>query len=133
MSIVEVMVDLLIRDPELAGVYDLFCSWDQRDDFDFYLSLVMSADAVLDVGCGTGAFLHGARAQGRRGRLCGIDPANAMLDIARGRSDIEWIPGDIVSAGFEHDFDVIVMTATHVRCSSKMTTCGPRSTRSAPR
>jgi SAM-dependent methyltransferase len=88
----------------------LFCSWDQRDDFNFYLPYVMSADTVLDVGCGTGALLHGARAHGHRGRLCGIDPADAMLDIARVRSDIDWVLGDMASAGFEADFDLIVMT-----------------------
>jgi ubiquinone/menaquinone biosynthesis C-methylase UbiE len=60
----------------------------------------MTAHAVLDVGCGTGALLHGARAHGHRGRLCGIDPTDAPLEIARGRPDIEWILGHIVSANF---------------------------------
>ncbi|HTD49355.1 MAG TPA: class I SAM-dependent methyltransferase, partial [Acidimicrobiia bacterium] len=53
---------------------------------------------------------HGARAHGHRGRLCGIDPAPAMLEIARGRTDIDWILGDMVSANFDQEFDLIVMT-----------------------
>ena len=52
-------------------------------DFGFYLPLVMSARSVLDVGCGTGELLRLTRKAGHTGRLCGLDPANAMLDEAR--------------------------------------------------
>jgi SAM-dependent methyltransferase len=54
-----------------------------RGDFGFYLPLVMEAASVLDVGCGTGMLLRRARAEGHAGRLCGLDPAAAMLDVAR--------------------------------------------------
>jgi SAM-dependent methyltransferase len=80
--------------PGLAELYDLFCAWDRRDDFGFYLPMVMTADSVLDVGCGTGMLLRRARLNWHRGRLCGLDPAAAMLDVARSRPDIEWIEGD---------------------------------------
>jgi len=89
------MVDRLFSDAALVELYDVLCPWEQRGDLDFYLELVMSAKAVLDVGCGTGALLHRAREIGHAGRLCGLDPANAMLDVARTRSDIEWIHGDL--------------------------------------
>jgi SAM-dependent methyltransferase len=104
------MVDRLFADPELAALYDAFCPWEGRGDFGFYLPLVMSADAVLDVGCGTGALLHGARDAGHGGRLCGLDPADGMLRQARRRSDIEWVLGDLGSVGWDQEFDLVVMT-----------------------
>jgi len=88
----------------------VFCPPERRDDFSFYLRLVMSAETVLDVGCGTGALLHRAREAGHSGRLCGLDPASGMLNQARKRSDIEWILGDLASVGWDQGFDMIVMT-----------------------
>lgn len=104
------MVDRQFADAGLAALYDLFCPWKRRGDFDFYLPLVMSAESVLDVGCGTGALLHGARAAGHTGRLCGLDPAGGMLAQARKRSDIEWVLGDLASVAWEREFDLVVMT-----------------------
>lgn len=104
------MPDRLFADPDLAVLYDLFSPWDGRGDFTFYLPLVMSAEAVLDVGCGTGALLHRAREEGHQGRLCGIDPALGMLEQARKRSDIEWVLGDLASASWEREFDLAVMS-----------------------
>jgi SAM-dependent methyltransferase len=95
-------------DPQLAALYDLFNPWGPSDDF--YLELIMAAESVLDVGCGTGMLLKRARAAGHAGRLVGLDPANAMLDIARERSDIEWIHGDLSTVGFDREFDLIYMT-----------------------
>jgi len=107
--------DRLFSEPSLAALYDRFCPWEPRGDFSFYLPLVMSAQAVLDVGCGTGALLRGARDAGHTGRLCGLDPADAMLDQARTRSDIEWVLGDLASIeraplGWDRAFDLVVMT-----------------------
>lgn len=104
------MVDHQFADAGLAALYDLLCPWEQRSDFDFYLRRVMSAEAVLDIGCGTGALLHGAREAGHTGRLCGLDPAGGMLDQARKRSDIEWIHGDLASVAWDREFDLVVMT-----------------------
>ena len=83
---------------------------ERRGDFAFYLPMVMRATAVLDVGCGTGALLHRAREAGHKGRLCGLDPAPAMLDQARRRSDIEWVLGDLAAVAWDREFDLIVMT-----------------------
>lgn len=104
------MVDRQFSDASLAELYDVFHPWERRGDFGFYLPLVMSAEAVLDVGCGTGALLHRAREAGHTGRLCGLDPAGGMLEPARQRSDIEWILGDLASVGWEQQFDLVVMT-----------------------
>jgi SAM-dependent methyltransferase len=102
------VVDHAYSDTYLAALYDVLNPLGPSDDF--YLRLVMSADSVLDVGCGTGALLHEARKAGHTGRLCGLDPAGGMLDRARKRSDIEWCLGDLASAAWEHEFDLVVMT-----------------------
>jgi SAM-dependent methyltransferase len=105
-----VVVDRVFSEPGLAELYDVLHPWERRGDFGFYLPVVMSAEAVLDVGCGTGALLRRAREAGHAGRLCGLDPADAMLDQARTRSDIEWTLGDLASLAWEQEFDLVVMT-----------------------
>jgi SAM-dependent methyltransferase len=103
------MVDRIFSEHSLAELYDLLAPWGEPDD-EFYLELVMPAASVLDVGCGTGLLLRQAREAGHGGRLCGLDPAEAMLDQARARTDVEWILGDLASAGFDREFDLVVMT-----------------------
>ena len=114
------MVDRAFAEPSLAALYDLFCRWEPDGDSGFYLPLVMAADSVLDVGCGTGMLLRRAREAGHAGRLCGLDPAAAMLDVARaghgiegssidGRG-IEWVLGDLSSTRWDQEFELVVMT-----------------------
>jgi len=91
------MVDRQFSEAHLVELYDRLDPPEQRDDFGFYLPMIMAAKAVLDVGCGTGALLHRAREAGHVGRLVGLDPAKGMLEVARTRSDIEWILGDLSS------------------------------------
>ncbi|MBR7834549.1 class I SAM-dependent methyltransferase [Actinospica durhamensis] len=59
-------------------------------------------EALLDVGCGPGAFLRHLRAQGHRGRLAGLDQSRAMVAEAAERSQatgssdadpLEWFQG----------------------------------------
>lgn len=102
------MVDRLFSEPILAELYDAFCAG--RPDFAFYLPLVMSAKSVLDVGCGTGELLRLAREAGHTGRLCGLDPADAMLEQGRKRPDVEWVLGDLSSVDWRGEFDLVVMT-----------------------
>lgn len=103
------MTDRAPSQEHLAELYDAFNPWGPSDDF--YLKLVMSAEAVLDVGCGTGALLHSAREAGHTGRLCGLDPDEAMLSRARRRSDIEWVLSDAASANWDREFDLVVMAS----------------------
>lgn len=102
------MADLLFSDAELAALYDAMNPG--RDDYDFYRPMVMAAQAVLDVGCGTGSMLHEARDAGHSGRLCGLDPAPGMLAQARRRDDVEWVLGDLSSVAWDAEFELVVMT-----------------------
>ena len=95
------MVDRQFSEPHLAALYDPLCGREERADFRFYLPLVMAAGAVLDVGCGTGALLKWARESGHSARLVGLDPGRGMLDVARTRSDVEWILGDLTSVAWD--------------------------------
>jgi len=104
------VVDRQFSDARLAALYDVLCPFEPRGDFRFYLPLVMSAQTVLDVGCGTGALLHRARQDGHTGRLCGLDPGVGMLEQARKRSAIEWVLGDLASVAWDREFDLVVMT-----------------------
>jgi ubiquinone/menaquinone biosynthesis C-methylase UbiE len=101
------MLSPMYPDDEAAALYDVINAWGPSDDF--YLSLVMSADAVLDVGCGTGSMLRRARLAGHTGRLCGLDPDPAMLRVARRRSDVEWVSGTAASMEWDGEFDLAVM------------------------
>ena len=37
----------MFSEPSLAALYDLFCPWEARGDFSFYLPLVMSATFTM--------------------------------------------------------------------------------------
>ena len=102
----------VFSDADAAALYDLLNPWDpdRRPDDRFYFPLVMDAESVLDVGCGTGAMLHLARERGHRGRLVGLDPDRAALDRARRRSDIEWVEGTAADAERGADFELATMT-----------------------
>lgn len=102
------MADHQFEAAELAELYDTFNT--DRSDLAFYLPLVMAAPSVLDVGCGTGALLRSAREAGHAGRLTGLDPAAAMLDVARREPSIEWVRGTLGPVAFQREFDLVVMT-----------------------
>ncbi|MFD6948568.1 methyltransferase [Nocardiopsis sp. TSRI0078] len=113
------MVDRHFSQPDMAELYDYFNFWRCTPQDDFYLDLVMDARSVLDAGCGTGKLQRVARERGHTGRLVGLDPADAMLEVGRrDRDDIEWTLGDLAhgpydgEAGgpYEDEFDLIVMT-----------------------
>ena len=99
----------MYSDDDAAALYDLLNPWEPSDDF--YLSRVLAAASVLDVGCGTGRLLHRAREAGHAGRLCGIDPDPAALRRARRRSDVEWVQGQAADMTWEGEFDLAVMAS----------------------
>jgi ubiquinone/menaquinone biosynthesis C-methylase UbiE len=108
----------VLSDAAVAALYDLLNPWDpERHPADaFYHRLVMAAPSVLDVGCGTGAMLHHARAAGHRGELAGIDPNPAYLTRARRRDDVEWVLGVAAEMPWEQEFELAVMTGHAFQC-----------------
>ena len=101
-------LDNLYRDPDLAQFYDLENLW--AADQDYCLRLADNASSVLDLGCGTG--LLAARLAERR-EVFGVDPAAAMLDIARGRPGgqaVTWVEGDARRVRLERRFDLVLLT-----------------------
>jgi SAM-dependent methyltransferase len=96
-------------DPTTAWLYDRLNPWGASDAF--YLDLIHRAASALDVGCGTGTLLARARVEGHRGDLVGVDPAAAMLDVARSkRPDVEWLRGDAQTLDLRRTFDLVTMT-----------------------
>jgi len=80
--------------PLLVEVYDVQCAG--RWDHDFYLALAdeLGTRSVVDIGCGTGVFAVDAAERGLR--AVGVDPAAAILDVARrrpGGDAVEWVHG----------------------------------------
>jgi SAM-dependent methyltransferase len=112
------VTESVFSDADVAALYDIQNPWDptsHRGDA-FFHELVMAADAVLDVGCGTGAMLHHARECGHAGRLVGLDPDVAALDRARRRTDIEWVVGVAADAKWDREFDLATMASHAFQC-----------------
>ena len=100
--------DRLYSDPDLTRFYDPDNGW--GPDLEFCRGLAQDAGSVLDLGCGTGLFL--AHLMGGQ-ELVGVDPAAAMLEIARKRRDgdrVKWIEADARDICLGQEFDLIVMT-----------------------
>jgi SAM-dependent methyltransferase len=102
-------MDALFQDPALARFYDWSNPW--TADFDWFLSLVEGAGSVLDLGCGTGIFTVALAANGAE--VVGVDPAAAMLEIARhrdGGSRVTWVEAGAQGLDLGRRFQAVVMT-----------------------
>jgi SAM-dependent methyltransferase len=104
------MVDALFGDPRLVGVYDPLEAG--RGDLDAYVGMVreFGARSVLDVGCGTGSLA--SLLVGLGVEVVGVDPAEASLEVARGKPGAEkvrWIHGDATGLP-ELQVELAVMT-----------------------
>ncbi len=100
--------DSLYTDPDLSQFYDLENGW--GDDFSYCAKLAKGADSVLDLGCGTGELLSAIAPK----HAVGVDPAGAMLDIARQRNggdQVEWLQADARGLELGERFDLIMLTS----------------------
>ena len=100
--------DRLYRDHGLVEFYDVENAGGA--DSDYYLALAENARSVLDVGCGTGQ-LAAALGEGRD--VAGVDPARAMLEVARrraGGANVEWVEADARSVRLGRTFDLVMLT-----------------------
>ena len=80
--------------PVSAAIYDV--AEGSREDLDHYAEIVEELDArsVVDIGCGTGVLA--ILLAGRGCAVTGVDPAGAMLDVARakpGADQVRWVHG----------------------------------------
>lgn len=98
-------------DPLLVSAYDALNAF--GDDSDFWLAEVrrLSPRTIIDLGCGTGLLTIELAKRGYN--MIGVEPAGAMLDIARKKPEadkIQWIEG-----GYEKfeglEADMVLMTS----------------------
>lgn len=97
-------------DPRIAATYDLFNAF--AADTQFYLDLAdeRPSSEIVDLGCGTGLLACELAKHGHR--VTGVDPAHAMLEVARARPGgdrVTWVEGDARSLQ-PTSFDLLVMT-----------------------
>lgn len=96
--------------PQIAEIYDLVNP--RSHDTDFYLSLAGRRPCrILDLGCGTGTLCCALAERGHR--VTGVDPAPAMLAVAKRKPHaqmVEWIESPAQSYISHRRFDLIVMT-----------------------
>jgi SAM-dependent methyltransferase len=104
------MIASSYSDPRLAAIYDALNP--PGPDDAFYTELAGDrALNILDVGCGTGRLACDLAVRGHS--VTGVDPSEAMLDVARRRPGGEravWIKGTATEISLERRFDLIIMT-----------------------
>lgn len=100
--------DRLYSDPDLVQFYDI--ENEGGEDQAYCLRLAKDRQSVLDLGCGTGQ-LAAALADGRS--VTGVDPAAAMLEIARHRPNgerVDWVEADARDVRLGRKFDLVLLT-----------------------
>src|SRR5215469_12651115 len=98
------------QDPQIAEIYD--AANPLAEDGGFYLALAGNRPCqVLDLGCGTGTLCSALTEHGHE--VTGVDPAAAMLDVARRKphaEKVEWVESTGQLYRSQKRFDLIVMT-----------------------
>jgi SAM-dependent methyltransferase len=99
-------------EPRLVAIYDTVNAYDPNTQPRFYSQLAadLGARSIVDLGCGTGLITCELARQGYR--LTGVDPAPAMVEVARQRpygDRVHWIVGDASRQG-KLGADLAIMT-----------------------
>lgn len=109
-------MDAQYADPGLAALYDRLNTG--TEEFDCHRArLCDPPGSVLDLGCGTGTFA--LRLAGEGYRVTGVDPAGAMLDVARSRDPggrVRWFRGSAGDLPADARFDAAAMTGHAFQC-----------------
>lgn len=103
--------DRLYTDPKLVDFYDIDNDW--GNDHEYCADLAEGVASVLDLGCGTGRLCADLMHRFPEMDCFGVDPAAAMLDIARSRPGgkfVTWLEDDARTARLGKTFGLIVLT-----------------------
>jgi len=103
-------LDLHYVEPRLVELYDR--ANPRGADTDFYLQLAaeLNAHTIVDLGCGTGVLTRELAVGDRH--VIGLDPAAAMLAVARrqqGAERVQWVEGESGALGTP-EADLVIMT-----------------------
>jgi len=97
-------------DPRLVAIYNTTCPVDGYVKFYIELAKKLSAQTIIDIGCGTGLVTNELAKQGYQ--LIGVEPSALMLEVARKSpygNGIKWVQGDALSLE-EYHADLAIMT-----------------------
>ncbi|WP_327326533.1 class I SAM-dependent methyltransferase [Ensifer adhaerens] len=101
--------DKLYNDPDLVAFYDIENGW--TADSQYLMTMAEGRNSILDLGCGTGMLTTALAETGKR--VVGIDPAAAMLDVARqrpGGDRVRWVEGDGRTIRLGETFDMVLLS-----------------------
>ena len=97
-------------DARLVEFYSKFNPIGEYEAFYLDLAAKLSAETIVDIGCGTGLLTCELVQRGHR--LIGVEPSNAMLEVTRRRpcgDHVQWIEADALGVG-EVGADLAIMT-----------------------
>jgi SAM-dependent methyltransferase len=98
------------NDPRLVAIYNTVCPLDGYEKFYIELAKKLSAQTIIDLGCGTGLLTCELAKRGYQ--MIGVEPSKLMLEVARKSTcgqQVKWIEGDALSLG-EFNADLAIMT-----------------------
>lgn len=100
-------------DPRTVALYDTLNPFGKDSEFFCRLATELSAKTIIDLGCGTGLLTCELAKRGHK--MTGIEPSEAMLDIARAKpcaEQVKWIKGSFEQIeGLQAD---IILMTSHV-------------------
>ena len=97
-------------DPRLVAIYDTVNPIAEYETFYLELAARLAATSIIDIGCGTGLLTFELAKRGHR--MIGVEPAPAMLAVARRRlswMNVQWNEEDASRLGDERA-DLAIMT-----------------------
>jgi SAM-dependent methyltransferase len=99
-------------DPRQVVIYDAVNSYEPGTQPDFYLGVAeeVSAETVVDLGCGTGIITLEFASRGYR--MIGVDPSPVMLEVALqkpGADGVQWVQGGAGKLGTP-GADLVIMS-----------------------